>query len=320
MEPSTMPLAPGRTPDFQAIFQGAPELYLVLAPDLTIVAVNDAYAGATMTVREDILGRALFEVFPDNPEDAAASGVHNLRTSLQRVLDLRRPDAMPVQKYDVQRPASEGGGFEVRYWSPLNTPVLDANGEVAWIIHRVADVTAQIAARDKAVEQDRIAQDNGEVILRLRRANDELSSQAAELARRASQIRRLSIPVLPVRQGLLLLPIIGEIDPERGRQISEGLLNAIRLGRAKVAVIDLTGAEDIGASAANDLLQLAAGAQLMGATTIVTGLSAANAQTMADLGIDLGGLTTMADLQTGLEAAEQILERGRGSPVSLRRA
>src|SRR6185436_7505798 len=128
-------------PDFRALFEAAPGLYLVLTPDFTIAGVSDAYARATMTRREDIVGRGLFGVFPDNPDDPDATGTANLRASLERVLRNRAPDAMAVQKYDIRRPDSEGGGFEERYWSPLNAPVLGRNGEVAYIIHQVEDVT-----------------------------------------------------------------------------------------------------------------------------------------------------------------------------------
>ncbi len=112
--------------DFRALFEGSPNLYLVLDPGLKIVAVNDAYCQATMTDRKAILGRGIFDVFPDNPADLTATGVSNLRASLERVLQFRRPDTMALQKYDIPRPASEGGGFEERYWRPLNSPVLDS--------------------------------------------------------------------------------------------------------------------------------------------------------------------------------------------------
>ena len=105
------------------------------------MAVSDAYLRATMTRREEILGRHLFDVFPDNPDDATATGVSNLRASLTRVLQHRAPDAMAVQKYDIRRPDSEGGGFEEQHWSPVNTPVFGVNEEIIYIIHRVEDVT-----------------------------------------------------------------------------------------------------------------------------------------------------------------------------------
>jgi PAS domain S-box-containing protein len=128
-------------PNYTAAFNAAPGNYLLLFPDLRIAGVTDAYLAATMTSRDAIIGRPLFDVFPDNPDEPTADGVRNLRQSLARVLATRRADRMAVQKYDIQRPASVGGGFEERYWSPLNTPVLGADGGVELIIHWVEDVT-----------------------------------------------------------------------------------------------------------------------------------------------------------------------------------
>src|SRR5919201_1367760 len=126
-------------PDFRALFEAAPGLYLVLDPELRIVGASDAYLEATMTRREDILGRGIFDVFPDNPDDPEATGVANLRASLERVRRHGRPDTMAVQKYDIRKPPEDGGGFEVRYWSPTNSPVHDDRGRLAYIIHRVED-------------------------------------------------------------------------------------------------------------------------------------------------------------------------------------
>src|SRR5207247_4693349 len=114
-------------PDFRALFESAPGLYLVLTPALTIVAASNAYLHATMTQREAILGRHVFEVFPDNPADPSATGIQNLSASLERVLLHGVADSMAVQKYDIRRPESEGGGFEERYWSLVNSPVFGAD-------------------------------------------------------------------------------------------------------------------------------------------------------------------------------------------------
>ena len=168
-----------KQPDFRALFESAPGLYLVLTTDLTIVAVSDAYLRATMTRREEILGRGLFDVFPDNPHDPAATGTHNLRASLGRVLSDARPDTMAVQKYDIRRPESDGGGFEERFWSPVNSPVLGANGEITYIIHRVEDVTEFVRLKQQGVASDRITED-----LRSRAGLME-----AEVYRRAQQIQ-----------------------------------------------------------------------------------------------------------------------------------
>ncbi len=140
--------------DFHALLTGAPDPYLILDPDFSIVGVNDAYLRATMTRRADMLGRGLFDVFPDNPDDPSAEGVRNLRTSLLRVLKTRMPDAMPVQKYDIRKPEADGGGFEERYWSPINTPILNKDGEVEYIIHRVEDVTEFVRLKQQGVEQN----------------------------------------------------------------------------------------------------------------------------------------------------------------------
>lgn len=133
--------------DFRLLFESAPGLYLVLRCDLTIVAVTNAYLQATMTQREAVLGRGLFEVFPDNPDEPGATGVNNLRASLERVLRSKTPDTMAIQKYDIRRPDAEGGGFEERYWSPINCPIIGANNEVLYIVHRVEDVTEYIRLR-----------------------------------------------------------------------------------------------------------------------------------------------------------------------------
>src|SRR4028118_996946 len=95
------------TPDFQALFESAPGSYLVLTPDFTIVGVSNAYLQATMTKREEILGRGIFEIFPDNPNEPTATGVRNLRTSLESVLQNRASHTMVVQKYDIPRPESQ---------------------------------------------------------------------------------------------------------------------------------------------------------------------------------------------------------------------
>jgi PAS domain-containing protein len=120
--------------DFKQLFETTPGLYLILDPQLKIIAVNDSYNKATMTNREDIVGRGLFEVFPDNPEDKSADGASNLLSSLNYVLKHKKAHTMAVQKYDIRRP---DGTFEERYWSPLNTPILNREGEISSIIHRV---------------------------------------------------------------------------------------------------------------------------------------------------------------------------------------
>lgn len=130
-------------------------------------------------------------------------------------------------------------------------------------------------------------------------------------------IRELSTPVLQIRERLLLLPIIGVIDTHRARLITESLLGAIRANRAKVVVMDITGVATIDSKVANHVIQTVTAAKLMGATVIVTGLSAEVAQSLVVLGIDLGKLNTVGDLQGGLEEAEYLLGHRLPSDSSL---
>jgi rsbT co-antagonist protein RsbR len=120
-------------------------------------------------------------------------------------------------------------------------------------------------------------------------------------------IRELSTPVLQVRERLLILPIIGVIDPQRARQLTEQLLRGIRTTRAKVVVIDITGVAAMDATVANHLVQTVEASRLLGATVIVTGLSPEIAQTLVNIGVDLGKMNTVGDLQGGIEQAERVV-------------
>jgi signal transduction histidine kinase len=177
------------------LFESAPGLHLVLTPELRIIAASDEYLKATMTRREEILGRDLFDVFPDNPEDTEASGARNLRASLERVLATRKPDVMAVQKYDIRRPEEEGGEFEERHWSPVNSPVLTADSEIAYIIHRVEDVTDFVRLKQQGIEQTRRAERmEGEIFLRaqqLQEANAQLREVNAQIAQRDAERERI---------------------------------------------------------------------------------------------------------------------------------
>jgi PAS domain S-box-containing protein len=167
-------------------------------PDFTIVAVSDAYLRATMTKREEILGRRIFDVFPDNPDDPSATGVQNLKASLESVLQNRVADTMAVQKYDIRRPESEGGGFEEKYWSPMNSPIFGENEEIAYIIHRAEDVTEFVRLKQLGIEQHKLTEElqaqtqqmEAEIFLRaqeLQDVNRQLRAANEELAKARDQ-------------------------------------------------------------------------------------------------------------------------------------
>jgi PAS domain-containing protein len=179
--------------DFRALFVGAPAPMLVLAPDaprFTITDVNDAYLAAVMRTRDDLVGRGVFEAMPDNPDDPHATGVANLRASIERAILARRPDRMPVQKYDIPRP---GGDFEERWWDPVNAPVLDGCGEVVAVVHHVVDATERMRTeaelRSHAVRQSfRLALEE-----RLRALTDPVAMMEAATALLGEHLRAAQV-------------------------------------------------------------------------------------------------------------------------------
>lgn len=127
--------------DYRRMFEALPGNYLVLRPDLTILTATNSYLSLTHITREEVAGRNIFDVFPDNPDDHNADGVGNLRTSLNRVIDTLQPDAMAAQRYDALYSGGKAGGrWEQRWWSLINTPITD-DGRLRHIVHEVEDVT-----------------------------------------------------------------------------------------------------------------------------------------------------------------------------------
>ena len=259
----------GENPDFRVLFESVPGLYLVLTPDFTIVAASDAYLRATLMTRDDILGRGFFDVFPDNPDDPGADGRMNLRASLKRVIKQLAPDTLPVQKYDIRRPESQRG-FEERYWSPVNSPVFGKDGKLAYIIHRVEDVTEFVRltqqsgaqARQSEALRSRVEKMEAETLSRtselaeanqdLRKAHEELKSALRELEGFSYSISHdLRSPLRAIEgfarileeehvasldeEGRRLLRIIRDGGTKMGRLI-DGLLGFSRLGKQPLAM------------------------------------------------------------------------------------
>ncbi|WP_328952600.1 PP2C family protein-serine/threonine phosphatase [Kitasatospora purpeofusca] len=132
--------------DYQGVFQALPGAVALLTRDLVYADANEAFLSVSGRTREQLIGRYLFDVFPDNPTDPAANGVRNLHASLERVMATGERDTMALQRYDVEDPERPGVWHE-RYWSPVNAPVLAPDGTVALLVHRVEEVTDLITAR-----------------------------------------------------------------------------------------------------------------------------------------------------------------------------
>jgi len=141
-------------PSYKLLFEQAPGMFMILDADLRIVAASDAYLRATLTKREDIIGKYVFDVFPDNPAEPGADAGRNSLASFRRVLRTGETDVMVIQRHDVRGP---DGTFEARYWSPINSPIKNPDGSVAYIFHRVENVTEYILQRQQGEEQAKLA-------------------------------------------------------------------------------------------------------------------------------------------------------------------
>jgi len=238
--------------DFRLLFEESPEVLLVLLPDApryTMVAATHSRWRATHTTPET-LGRGLFEVFPDNPDDPAASGTSNLRASLARVLKTRLPDTMPVQKYDIRGP---DGNFQSRYWSPKNLPILSPSGEVLFILHRVEDVTELVRANEVGEElRDQTRAAEREVIRRshelagaLRELRD-ANAQLAELDRAKTDFFSNVSHEFRTPLTLMLGPLEDELaermayPPDKRIRVETAHRNALRLLKLVNSLLDFS--------------------------------------------------------------------------------
>ncbi|PKV76017.1 PAS domain-containing sensor histidine kinase [Pontibacter ramchanderi] len=143
-----MSTSPSLSAEVLRAFEAIPDLYLILSTDFHILGASRAYLQMTQLKQDEIKGRYLFDVFPDNPEFEAADGSHNLRNSLEYVVRNKQPHQMALQRYDMQLPPLTGKFLE-KYWLPSNTPVLDEQGNISYILHKVMDVTEQVLAQEQ---------------------------------------------------------------------------------------------------------------------------------------------------------------------------
>ncbi len=138
--------------DIFKIFEVLPDQYLILSPDLIILTANKAYEKSSGKSREEIQGKHIFTVFPENPDNLEANSLSPLRDSLQKVLLSRKPHTTAQLRYDLPRPQVQGGGMETKYWQVINTPVFNEQGELKYIIHKGIDITEQVITAQQLEE------------------------------------------------------------------------------------------------------------------------------------------------------------------------
>lgn len=257
----------------RSLIEASLDPLVTINPKGKVTDVNEAAVKVTGVSRERLIGSDFSDYFTE-PEKARAG--------------YRRVFAEGfVTDYPLTVRHRDGRLTEVLYNASIYR---DAKGNVAGVFAAARDITAQ-----KKTEGE------------LAKANAALQAEIEERRRAERVIMELSTPVLQLRDGLLMLPIIGVIDSLRARQVTEQLLRSIRDTRSKVAVVDITGVPAVDSKVANHLLQTAEAARLMGATMLLTGLSPEVAQSLVSIGVDLSRLTTAGDLQGGIAEADRLL-------------
>jgi Serine phosphatase RsbU, regulator of sigma subunit len=189
--------------DFRGVFHAMPGMVALLTPQMVFVDANEDYLSNSGRSREQLVGRYLFDVFPDRPDDPASNGMRNLAASLRRVVETGERDAMALQRYDVES-LDRPGVWEERYWSPVNAPVLDKDGNVALLVHRVEEVTELIRARGGLTHGDRAPMLQAELYTRAR----ELQEVNERLRRAHAREREVAVALQDA-----LLPSPHQVGP-----------------------------------------------------------------------------------------------------------
>lgn len=223
--------------DYAAVFQALPGVVALLTPELVFADVNEEFLRVAGRRREELVGRYLFDVFPDNPNDPAATGMRNLAASLRRVLDTGERDAMALQRYDVQDP-ERPGEWQVRYWSPVNAPVLGADGKVALLVHRVEEVTELMRAR------------GGPRGSRARVLEAELYTRARELQELNDRLRQAHAREREVALALqeAMLPVSRQSLHDRAAVRYRPAVGALNVCGDWYDLVDLVGGRGVGVS------------------------------------------------------------------------
>ncbi|MGW1725964.1 PP2C family protein-serine/threonine phosphatase [Streptomyces sp. NPDC002306] len=239
--------------EYASVFQSLPGMVALLTPDLVYADANEEFLRVAGRSREQVVGRHLFEVFPDNPNDPAATGVRNLGASLCRVLATGERDAMALQRYDVADP-DRPGQWQERYWSPVNAPVFDADGKVVLLVHRVEEVTELIRAR------------GGPGGTRTRVLEAELYTRARELQDLNERLRRAHAREREVAIALqeAMLPARRQVGDHRAAVRYRPAVGALNVCGDWYDLVDLVGGNRIGVSVGDVVGHGLAAAGVMG--------------------------------------------------------
>jgi rsbT co-antagonist protein RsbR len=287
----------------------------------------DLVAAGLFTSDEQEALRDLWLVYERNYDQIQAATMAAAATdpALKTILAQMKPGQMEADQIksrrQLQRAMQEGdwqplldeirvqGGHYAQMGLPFSSWVVVVTAAQKAILGRLFEAYGKEPTRIQAIV---LAMNKWLFDITLARIGEQyLDTRERQITQQQEAIKELSTPVLPLRAGLLLLPVIGVIDSHRARQLTEQLLEGIRTHRAKAVVIDLTGVPAVDSAVANHLLQTVRAAKLLGANAVITGISTENAQTLTRIGVDLSGLVTTSDLQSGVDEAEWLLQGAR---------
>ena len=286
-----------------------------------------AVASGLFSPEEQAALRDLWLIYERNYEEiqAATMAAAGADPALKTILAQMRPSQMEADQIKSKRQLQQA--MQAGDWQPLLDDVRVQGGHYAQMGLPFSSWVVVVTAAQKAI-LERLFEAYGKeptriqaILLAMNKwlfeitlagiGEQYLDTREQLIKQQQEAIKELSTPVLPLRAGLLLLPVIGVIDSHRARQLTEQLLEGIRTHRAKAVVIDLTGVPAVDSAVANHLLQTVRAAKLLGASAVITGISTENAQTLTRIGVDLRGLVTTSDLQSGVDEAEWLLQVGR---------
>lgn len=240
--------------DYEAVFQGLPGMVALLTPELRYADANEDFRRLSGRTRAQLVGRYIFDVFPDNPDDPAATGMRDVRASMLRVVATGERDSMALQRYDVEDPLHPGH-WEERYWSPINAPVRGPDGQVAFVLHRVEEVTELIHLRGGA---------GGDGRARVLEA--ELYTRARELQELNDRLRQAHAREREVALALqeAMLPAHRQVHNRRAAVRYRPAVGALNVCGDWYDLIDLVGGNRIGVSVGDVVGHGLAAAGVMG--------------------------------------------------------
>ncbi|WP_210571120.1 SpoIIE family protein phosphatase [Streptomyces sp. GESEQ-4] len=223
--------------DYEAVFKGLPGMVALLTPELVYADVNEDFLRLAGREREQVVGRYIFDVFPENPDNPSSKGMHNVQTSMRRVVATGERDTMALQRYDVESP-ERPGQWEERYWSPVNAPVFGPDGTVVLVVHRVEEVTELIRAR------------GGPMGGRARVLEAELYTRGRELQELNDRLRQAHAREREVALALqeAMLPARRQVGDQRAAVRYRPAVGALNVCGDWYDLVDLVGGNRIGVS------------------------------------------------------------------------